>query len=49
MSLPTIIQLYRADQFYLWKKSEYPKKTTILPQVYTNVKSGLSDSLRICK
>jgi hypothetical protein len=30
MSLLTIFQLYRVDQFYCWKK---PEKTTDLPQV----------------
>ena len=27
------IQLYRGDQFYWWRKPEYPEKTTDLPQV----------------
>ena len=31
--LSTIFQLYRSDQFYQWKKSEYPEKTTDLSQV----------------
>jgi hypothetical protein len=30
--LSTISQLYRGSQFYWWGKSEYPKKTTELPQ-----------------
>jgi len=29
----TFIQLYRGGQFYWRKKSEYPKKTTNLPQI----------------
>ena len=33
MSLSTIFHLYRGSQFYWWRKSEYPEKTTDLQQV----------------
>jgi cytochrome b561 len=33
MLLTTLFQLYRGDQFYCWRKPEYPKKSTDMPQV----------------
>jgi hypothetical protein len=31
--LSTIFPLYRGDQFYWWRKPQYPEKTTNLLQV----------------
>jgi len=32
--LSTIVELYRGDQLYWWRKLEYTKKTTDLQQSY---------------
>ena len=31
--LQTLLQIYRGDQFYWWRKPEYPEKTTDMLQV----------------
>jgi hypothetical protein len=31
--ISTTFQLYRGNQFYRWRKPEYPEKTTYMPQV----------------
>ena len=33
MPLSTIFQLFRGGQCYWWRKPDYPKKTTDLPQI----------------
>jgi len=33
MSLSTIFPLYRGGQFFVWRNSEFPEKTTYMSQV----------------
>ena len=44
--LSTIFQLYRGSQFYLWRKPEYPEKTTDLMQV-TDKLTGHDTTLNV--
>jgi hypothetical protein len=43
----TIFQLYRGGQLYLWRKPDYPEKTTDLPQVIALTTHNFSYSQRI--
>ena len=47
MPLSIIFQLYRGSQFYWWRKLEYPKKTTDLPQVTDKILSHVLSSPRL--
>jgi hypothetical protein len=44
MPLSTIFQLYRGDQFYCWRKLEYPEKTTDLPKVTDKLSNNVVSS-----
>ena len=40
----TISQLYHGDQFYWWRKPEYPEKTTHISQVTDKISHNVVSS-----